>query len=88
MEDWATPVKTAPSSVPFSEGFFTQSFRLLSSLSNLSAEIESNDNWQPRYVAVGLGVDAAKGGMFLYVLGASPPPSHEIANNPTSLAAI
>ena len=71
MEDWTTPVKTAPSFVL--RRLFTQSFHLLSSLPsslpNLSAEIESNDNWQPRYVADGLGVDAAKGGMFLFVLG-------------------
>ena len=70
MEDWTTPVKTAPSFVL--RRLFTQSFHLQSSLPplpNLSAEIESNDNWQPRYVAVGLGVDAAKGGMFLFVLG-------------------
>ena len=72
MEDWTTPVKTAPSFVPISEGFLRN--RSISSPpfpppSPISAEIESNDNWQPRYVADGLGVDAAKGGMFLFVLG-------------------
>ena len=74
MEDWTTPVKTAPSFVPFSEGFLrnrsisSPPFPPPSPISLLKSNrtIIGNPVTLPTASAC---VDAAKGGMFLFVLG-------------------